>query len=521
MLFNSFEFIFVFFPILSLIIYAIPQKNNHNLINGILVVASLFFYSWWNPVYLPLFLFSIFLNYLFGSLLTGKIKVALNRKFLLILGITINLVLLGYYKYANFFVENINTLLRANFANPDIILPLGISFFTFQQVAYLVDAYRQETEEYNLLNYALFVSFFSQLIAGPIVHHKDIIPQFNDDNTDKFNSENIVVGITIFIFGLFKKVFIADNLAKFANPIFDQATAEEPVTMILAWSGALAYTLQLYFDFSGYSDMAIGSARILGIKLPMNFNSPYKANSIRDFWRRWHITLSNVLRDYLYIPLGGNRQGETRTNVNLFLTMLLGGFWHGAGWTFVLWGGLHGIYLVINRQWDRLTQSWVEKLSQTQTKLLDLLGGLITFIAVVFAWVFFRATDMKSALLIVKGMLGLNGISLPSRLGDYLGFLSPLGFSFEGISFSGFSMPIAMTWIILGLVIALFLPNTQEIMREYEPTIDYQSSKSAIPKILRKIKWQPNNLWVIICTVITIISLFSISKDNEFIYFQF
>ena len=290
-----------------------------------LVLASLFFYGWWNPAYLLLIIGSMLFNYYTGVQLSYR----QNRLFLGI-AIALNLALLGYFKYANFFVENISDLAGLGWNIEHIVLPLAISFFTFQQIAYLVDAYRRETSEYNFLHYALFVSFFPQLISGPIVHHKEMLPQFIRETARFIEYRHLAIGISVFILGLFKKVVVADSLAPYSIEAFNAVAAGEMLTFFEAWKGALAYTFQLYFDFSGYSDMAIGLAMLFGIRLPLNFDSPYKANSVIEFWQRWHITLSRFLRDYLYIPLGGNRKGQKRRYLNLMITMLLGGLWHGA-----------------------------------------------------------------------------------------------------------------------------------------------------------------------------------------------
>ena len=347
MLFNSYVFIFFFLP-LTFFIYFFLGKRNSLGSKAFLVFASLFFYSWWNIAYLPLILTSMGVNYLLGRHLAvqKKKKSSFDGRLLLTLGILFNLGLLGYYKYADFFLENINTLLNTHWGLLHLALPLAISFYTFQQIAYLVDSYRNETREYDFLNYAVFVTFFPQLIAGPIVHHAEMMPQFANEKNRRINYQHIAAGLFVFAIGLFKKVVIADTFAQWANIGFDQAPT---LTMIDAWATSLSYTFQLYFDFSGYTDMAIGAALLFNIKLPINFNSPYKALSIQDFWRRWHITLSRFLRDYLYIPLGGNRSSKHRIYLNLFLTFLLGGIWHGAGWTFVLWGALHGAAMMLHR----------------------------------------------------------------------------------------------------------------------------------------------------------------------------
>jgi len=336
-------------------------------------------------------------NYVVGNSLSkhngGGNSHKFSRKTLLAFGIVLNLLLLGYFKYADFFITNINTAVGTNLPLLNLLLPLAISFFTFQQIAYLVDSYKNETKEYDFLNYALFVTFFPQLIAGPIVHHKEMMPQFANVKNKVKNYKNIAIGLFIFSIGLFKKVVIADTFAVWATAGFDTATT---LNLFEAWATSLSYTFQLYFDFSGYTDMAIGAALLFNIKLPINFNSPYKATNIQDFWRRWHITLSRFLRDYVYIPLGGNRKGEFRTYNNLLSTFLIGGLWHGAGWTFVFWGFLHGAAIVIHRAWSKLG-----------FKIWSWLAWLITFNFVNIAWVFFRAKEWEDAAKVLSGMAGL------------------------------------------------------------------------------------------------------------------
>lgn len=349
MLFNSFIFIFAFLPV-ALGGYLLTRLLFKETVWVIwLAACSLLFYAWWKPVYLILIVASILVNYTIGK----KMGVSRGRpkKMLLILGVVMNLGVLAYFKYTNFIFENVGRIIGQDFDFNYIVLPLAISFFTFQQIAYLVDAYRGETMEVDFSRYTLFVTFFPQLIAGPIVHHREMLPQFFNKVEHRKLIDNLAVGLSIFAVGLFKKVVIADSLSKWAQPTFAIADMGVSPTFFESWIGALAYTLQLYFDFSGYSEMALGLGRMFGIVLPINFFSPYKARSIIDFWRRWHITLSRFLRDYLYIPLGGSRCGPLRHHVNLFVTMLLGGLWHGAGWTFVIWGMLHAIYLTINHLW--------------------------------------------------------------------------------------------------------------------------------------------------------------------------
>lgn len=526
MLFNSPEFIFLFVPIVVWGFFQISHRGDSRWAIAWLVAASLFFYAWWKPVYLILLVFSIGCNYLLGDILTPERQIRLPKKWLLALGISLNLALIGYFKYANFFLKNFNDIIGQDYQIQQIILPLGISFFTFQQIAYLVDAYRGETKEYNLLNYCLFVSFFPQLIAGPIVHHKEILPQFAHPSIYRFNGENLAVGLTIFSLGFFKKVIFADGIAIYANPVFSAATQGTSLTFFEAWAGVLAYSLQLYFDFSGYSDMAIGAARLFGIKLPLNFNSPYKAVNIIDFWRRWHITLSRFLRDYLYIPLGGNRQGEIRRNINLMITMLLGGLWHGAGWTFVLWGGLHGIYLVVNQQWRAFRLFLGHDLQKSSWWGLSL-SRILMILAVAIAWVFFRAENLKTAHIILKGMFGFNGVSFPPFLAGKLGFLTSWGWQFNGLMPNLEANPwYALSGILFLLAIAWFAPNTQEWMAEYEPVFQESLSKKSAPthhQFWQKLQWQPNIQHGLIIGAMIFLGLktFLEAAPSDFLYFNF
>lgn len=397
MLFNSYAFIFAFLPITFFVYFYLNQKKLTKVAKGFLIFSSLFFYSWWDVVYLPIILSSIFFNYTIGSQLNQSVSgggnSVIHKKLFLMIAILANISLLGYFKYSDFFIENFNLATSSNIELLNLLLPLAISFFTFQQITYLVDSYRQETKEYGFLNYALFVTFFPQLIAGPIVHHKEMMTQFANTRNKVKNYKNIAMGLFIFSIGLFKKVVIADTFAVWATQGFDAATT---LNFFEAWGTSLSYTFQLYFDFSGYADMAIGLALLFNIKLPINFNSPYKATDIQSFWQRWHMTLSRFLKDYVYIPLGGNRKGAFRTHTNLMATFILGGIWHGAGWTFVFWGFLHGLALVIHRAWRKLG-----------FKLWTWLAWLITFNFVNIAWVFFRAKEWDDALKVLGGMFGL------------------------------------------------------------------------------------------------------------------
>ena len=365
----------------------------------------------WNPAYVGLLLGSIIFNYVFGMWIAkaGVKHDDRRRKQLLIAAIASNLLLLGYYKYANFFIGSINGIAGTHWSLGEIMLPLGISFFTFTQIAFLLDTYRGEVKEYSFIHYTLFVTYFPHLIAGPVLHHTEMMPQFAHQATYRIDWNNVAGGLMLFTLGLYKKIMMADPLAPYASGVFDGVQNALSVGMLPtayeAWAGALAYTLQIYFDFSGYTDMALGIALMFGIRLPINFDSPYKATSIIEFWRRWHMTLSRFLRDYLYIPLGGNRKGKLLRYINLMATMLLGGLWHGAGWTFVLWGALHGLYLTVNHLWREMV---VERYLRWVPHWLGMLaGGMLTFAAVVSAWVLFRSSDLAQAFAILKAMYGI------------------------------------------------------------------------------------------------------------------
>lgn len=527
MLFNSYIFIFAFLPITFAIYFLLAKYKNGEAAIVFLVLASLFFYGWWNPKYLLLMLFSIGVNYIIGeTIVRYRVINKLHKtKLLLICGIVFNLGLLGYFKYANFMTETGNILFGFDFQLSQIILPLAISFFTFQQVAYLIDTYKGITEEFKFSHYVLFVTFFPQLIAGPIVHHKEMLPQFMQLNSMKPQLENVIIGLNIFALGLFKKVVIADGVAQYSSPVFTAAAAGDPMSFFVAWGGALAYTFQLYFDFSGYSDMAIGIARMFGIQLPLNFSSPYKSLNIIEFWRRWHITLSRFLRDYVYFSLGGNRKGNTRRYINLFTTMLLGGLWHGAGWTFVFWGGLHGIYLVINHTWHFIKR-------KTKLDFLDhqplwrAFCWLITFVCVVNAWVLFRAATFSSAIEILKGMYGFNGIALPNAILARLGSLSDTLIELGVTTYIGGGSQFLFTylWVTLLLFVVIIMPNTQQIMKSFSGYIQKLEPENAIfnegilPKLLT---FHLNAIWAFVMAGTLVIGIFGLTRVSEFLYFQF
>lgn len=491
MIFNSYVFIFIFLPCSLCFFHLLRDHLGVGVAMKFLSACSIIYYGWWNPPYVLLLLASIVLNFAFGKAISASPK----PKRLLCLGIAFNLLLLGYYKYAGFIVSNINYLCEIDYLINEILLPIGISFFTFQQIAYLSDLSRGKCKSYRFSDYFLFVTFYPQLIAGPIVHHSEMMPQFQKNRKTE-RSGDFAIGSTLFIIGLSKKVIIADSLAPYASMTFGHAADGVAFNIFEAWIASLSYTFQLYFDFSGYSDMAMGIAAMFGIFLPVNFLSPYKATSLIDFWRRWHITLSRFLRDYLYIPLGGNRKGKPRELANLFVTMAIGGLWHGANWTFVLWGVLHGVGLSINHLCSKFTRK----------PRLGILFGFLTFLFVSFSWVLFRAEDLESASLMYSTMLALDGLILPAEM--------LTEFPIEGAAYAGefHNTPIAI--ILLSAIIAFVAPNSLQIInaKEFDLPINIRSTS---------FHWRPNMKWLAFILLLFIGCLLNMSELSEFLYYQF
>lgn len=494
MLFNSYVFLLVFLPVTFAGFLMLGGGGRGRAALAWLVLTSLVYYGWWEPAYLVLIVGSMVFNYGMGCLMRTYAR---RSEVLLWLGVVANLALLGYYKYAGFIVQNLDALFHANWTVPSILLPLGISFFTFQQVAYLVDCHRDHERDDGFLDYCLFVTFFPQLIAGPIVHHKEMMPQFARPDVFKLSYENLAVGFTMFTIGLCKKVVFADSLAGYASPVFQAAENHLPLSMLEAWGGALAYTFQLYFDFSGYSDMAIGLGRMFGIVLPQNFNSPYKARNIIEFWRRWHMTLSRFLRDHIYIPLGGNRQGESRRLTNMFITMLLGGLWHGAGWTFVAWGALHGVYLIVNHAWQ--SRGGIPEPSRGNRILCQ--GA--TFLAVLAGWVMFRAGSFSGAMEIYNSMLGTHGLHLSKYSANSLVKWN-----------NGYG------WIAASCVIVWLMPNSQQFMRMHRPTLE-SAELDRDTWAGRKLVHTLNLGWCVATGIVAAYAIICISRGGEFLYFNF
>jgi alginate O-acetyltransferase complex protein AlgI len=489
-LFNTFAFFLIFLP-LALAGYFLLSRRSISLSVLFLFCASLYFYAYWEPRLLGLLLGSIAVNYAFGKWISRSVERSQPAKARLArnLGVLFNLLTLGFFKYSNFLVANLAWVTGLDLSAPDVKLPIGISFFTFTQIAYLVDCQEGGVKDYEATHYGLFVSYFPHLISGPILHHKEMMPQFDRAASHHFRFARLVVGMMFFTIGLLKKVLLADGIARFVGPVFDVNHAQ--LTVLEAWCGTLAYTFQLYFDFSAYCDMAYGLSYMFGIILPINFNSPYKARSIIDFWRRWHITLSRFLREYLYVRLGGNRLGSARRYSNLMTTMLLGGLWHGANWTFVIWGGLHGIYLIVNHAIRAIFDN-------RRPAIIAALAWPTTFLAVVIGWVFFRASSMSVAFDVLRGMFG----------GTYAGDVTHNILGLNRI------MPVnqCIVWLMVLAALSFFAPNAYELigkgeLKPLEDRLDHSGGALLLGAML----------------VLTLL-LLAISETrgvSEFLYFNF
>jgi alginate O-acetyltransferase complex protein AlgI len=542
MLFNSYTFLFLFLPVALAGAFVLARYRTSFAVAW-LVLASLFFYGWWSWRHVPLLVASIAFNYVVGEAIARRGGKAGGRAFgFLWAGIAVNLAVLGYFKYAGFLVANADALLGTGMRLEAIVLPLGISFFTFTQIAYLVDVYRDPVR-YGVVPYALFVSYFPHLIAGPILHHREMMPQFAASTSYRLDYANLSAGLTIFAIGLFKKTVLADGIAPYAGPVFVEASRGYAPGSVEAWGAAIAFGLQLYFDFSAYSDMAVGLSKMLGIRMPVNFESPYKATSIIEFWRRWHMTLSRFLRDYLYIALGGNRRGAMRRYANLFVTMLLGGLWHGAAWTFVLWGAAHGAFLAINHGWLAVRSrfpagpAWLSRVGGAT-------GAALTFLAVFGAWSIFRSDDLPSAIRILRGLAGLNGHSLPpsalAEVGDaarwigqaplvpssiarwivtHLGAVDagiPTGVA-RGRSAGALISKAQLIWIGVLFAIAWLTPNTRQIMARADAFI----ADHPVPACPNLLAWGVDRRWAIASALLLAASVTSMTRVSEFLYFQF
>jgi D-alanyl-lipoteichoic acid acyltransferase DltB (MBOAT superfamily) len=500
MLFSSYTFLFFFLPATLAGFCLLSRYRGPKTAKIWLVLASLFFYGWWNPVYVGLILASMGFNYGMGRHIGWRVRSDGQAKGALFLGVAANLAVLGYFKYANFFISNVNGISGSHWDLGRIILPLGISFFTFTQIAYLVDASRGVVCEYDLGDFLLFVTFFPHLIAGPIIHHSEMMPQFAEPRTYHFNWNNLAIGLGLFSLGLFKKVVIADGMAGYVGKVFGVAAARGVLHPQDAWVGVFAYTFQIYFDFSGYSDMAIALARMFGIVLPQNFNSPYKALNLSDFWRRWHMTLSRFLRDYLYIALGGNRRGEFRRYVNLMVTMTLGGLWHGAAWTFVFWGLFHGTGLAIQHGWQALGMKYFPNRPAWWPVWLSTWGRRsLTLLFVMVGWVLFRSADLPTAWHLLAAMFG---------------------FGTGPIAGSPFLVQTKVCWWLGALLILVWgMPNTVEIMGRHSklptPTGDGTSDARGWWR------WDMGPRWACLAGILLAASILDLSRAGEFLYYNF
>lgn len=518
MLFNSPAFLFVFLPIVLLGYFRLG-RSRPRWAAAWLTLASFFFYAWWNPVFVWLLLGSAAFNFGWARPFAhGYVFGPVGRKLWLASGVSVNLVLLGYFKYAHFAVESVGAALGMSTPLVDVVLPLGISFFTFTQIAYLVDAAKGQGSAPDFLHYALFVSYFPHLIAGPVLHHAEIMPQFAHAQTYRLRLKVWVPGLTLFTLGLFKKAVLADGIAPYVDPTFILAAAGQVPGLLQAWGAALAYSLQLYFDFSGYSDMAVGLSCLIGVRLPINFNSPYKACSIAEFWRRWHMTLSRFLRDYLYIPLGGNRKGAVRRCCCLVATMALGGLWHGAGWTFVLWGFLHGLALVAHQAWQGL-RARRSLAFWRSTPLGRRAATLLTFLLVVMGWVIFKASSLSAAAAMLAAMVGHGGVCLPLGIGLQMG-VARAWLEHFGIVFtpeSGRAFALMWTWILALLLLVFLAPNTQQIMGRFLP----MQLSSGATCTQGHVWWRPSATWAVVLALVLALDVLSLSHPSAFLYFQF
>jgi alginate O-acetyltransferase complex protein AlgI len=509
MLFSSVGFIFLFLPIVLAGFYGLVHTRQIEAAKYWLIAASIVFYGNFIPVHLALLALSTVVNFAAGRVLLVK-----RSKTILTLGIVFNIAVLALFKYADFAVANLNALFDLKLPMLGLILPLALSFFTFQKLAYLIDVYRGGAPRYGFRDFVLFVVFFPQLIAGPIVHHREIMPQIAQLGRRRDIKMDLAVGLTAFVIGLFKKRGIADSLAVYSDTIFGAAEHGASLDFLTAWIGVTAFALQIYFDFSGYSDMALGLGRMFGIKLPVNFLSPYKSTSIIEFWRRWHISLSRFLRDYLYVPLGGNRHGPFRRYLNLWIVMLLGGLWHGANWTFVVWGGLHGLYLSINHA--------IRSLKLKPRRGGTLACWAVTMMAVLVAWVFFRAQSFSSASAMLQAMAGWNGIILPSGAAALEGMapnlVAGLNISFGGLVYLLSAPTSNLIWLPVGVLICLATPNVADWLARWELAINDEAPRSARAGAL---PWRPSLGWGAAMAIVFALCVLYQQSNVQFLYFQF
>ncbi len=542
LLFNSYAFVFGFLPV-TVIGFLLLGRHSRTSALDWLIFASVFFYAWWRPFNLLIIASSLLANYIFARTLLRLAADKTQQRactIVLSIGITFNLLLLGYFKYANFGASIVNDVAGTDFILEQIVLPLGISFITFQKIAFLMDVAGGRVKSFTPRELVLFVMFFPQLIAGPIVHFREMMPQFKVLEC-RFNPELFAVGLTLFCFGLFKKTVLADGIAQYVTPIYAHAAAGGDVTLLQAWQAAVGFTLQIYFDFSAYSDMACGAALLFGIRLPMNFDSPLQATNIIDFWSRWHITLTRFLTAYVYNPVAlsvtrrraaagkpllRGRASSFAAYMQVLVaptvfTMLVSGVWHGAGYTFVIWGLIHGVYLAINHAWRQYGPKAEEVGSGRGALPLTLLGGGLTFVAVAVAMVFFRAPDVHSAINIVQGMAGLNGISLPNKLSALIGLSELPTMMLNGSMVYGWAWGIEVASLLALLVIAFFMPNTLQMLAPHNPAIQLPPRPSRIAILGWEVHWQLTPFWTAVVVVLAAVAIWRLQGESEFLYWQF
>jgi alginate O-acetyltransferase complex protein AlgI len=514
MIFSSYIFVLAFLPVAVCVYWLVQRWRGLEASMVWLTLCSLFYYGWWNPVYLLLIGVLMLVNYGIGLMIFQR---RFAPKALMIGGVTFNLLVLGYFKYMDFFIDTTNDIAGTDFNLHHIVLPLGISFFTFQKIAFLVDSYHRKIEHYSFLHYCLFVTFFPQLIAGPIVHYRELMPEFMRIRQNGLTARHLAVGVSIFAIGLFKKSVIADNVSAPVGPVFAAIAKGVPITFFEAWGGLLAYTAQLYFDFSGYSDMAIGLAMLFGVRLPLNFFSPYKSRNILEFWQRWHITLSSFLREYLYFALGGNRKGQFARYRNLFLTMLIGGLWHGAAWNFVFWGALHGSFLVLCHGWNHLVGGY--KKCPRFGAFMKPLAYALTFLCIAVSMTFFRADNMPSAMLMIKGLCGLHGMVIDPGEITFHHWLTQFGLPVE---FSPYAIRYVDKAVLNNLLVVYliiwFMPNVAQLFAAEHPSISQGELVRANPA---RLAWRCNKYWVMFTAVMLLVSLLNLNNVSEFLYFRF
>ncbi len=486
MLFNSYLFVLLFLPITLLGYYGLNKFKKYKSAKFFLILMSLWFYGFNNYYYLIIIIGSILFNFTFCKFMYNTANKN-KLKVLLVLGILFNIGILAYYKYYDFFIENLNTALKTDFNFINVMLPLGISFFTFQQLSFVIDSYKKQVPKYNILDYSLFVTFFPQLVAGPIVLHSEIIPQFENVKNKCFNSENFYKGLYAFSMGLAKKVLLADTLSLVVNYGFSSISQLGTINALIVM---ISYTLQIAFDFSGYSDMAIGIGRMFNIDIPLNFDTPYKSLSVTEFWRRWHITLSRFFKSYVYIPLGGNRKGAIRTYINMFIVFLVSGLWHGANWTFVLWGVLHGLAITFEKTFDKLIK-----------KMNPIICWICTFCFINLTWILFRAESINKAMALYKQIISFRFTNILETIIDSI-TIPEMDFLLEWF---GHSLPSSFEYIYISLfyIASIFA------------SIQFANIKVRLNKL------EPTMLSTV--TIVTLLTwcIVSFSGVTEFIYFNF